>query len=137
MTSSTADVVRRYFSVVADLDSTPEQLRDVVHPEARFVEHPNPVVPGGAVRDVEATLAGFRAGKALLSVQSFDLHEVLVDGPRASVRGTWRGTVGRDAGPYRAGTTLEAHISGWLTVREGRVLEHETFDCYEPFDRAS
>ena len=137
MTSSTAAVVRRYFAVVADLESTPDQLREVVHPEARFVEHPNPVVPQGAVRDVESTLVGFQAGKALLSAQSFDLHEVLVDGDRASVRGTWRGTVGRDAGPYRAGTTLEAHIAGWLTVRDGLVLEHETFDCYEPFDRAS
>ena len=137
MTSSTSDVVRRYFAVVADLDSTPDQLRAVVHPEARFVEHPNPVVPTGAVRDVEATLVGFQAGKALLSAQSFDLHEVIVDGHRASVRGTWRGTVARDAGPYRAGTVLEAHIAGWLTVRDGLVLEHETFDCYEPFDRAS
>ena len=133
MTSTVADVVRHYFSVVADLDSTPDQLREVVHPEARFVEHPNPVVPAGARRDVNQSLAGFAAGKALLDAQSIEVHEVLVSGDRASVRSTWRGRVARDAGPFSAGTHLEAHMAGWLTVRDGKVLEHETFDCYEPF----
>ena len=133
MTSNVADVVRQYFAVVSDLDSTEEQLGAVVHPEARFVEHPNPVVPQGAVRDVAQSLAGFQAGKALLSSQAIQIHEILVDGERAAVRSTWRGTVGKEAGPFRAGTTLEAHMAGWLTVREGRVLDHETFDCYEPF----
>jgi ketosteroid isomerase-like protein len=136
MTSTVADVVRRYFTVVADLDSSPEQLRAVVHPDARFVERPNPVVPAGAVRDVEQTLAGFASGKALLSSQEIEIHEIVVSGDRAAVRSTWRGTVGRDAGAFRAGTLLEAHMAGWLTVRDGVVVEHETFDCYEPFDRA-
>jgi ketosteroid isomerase-like protein len=37
-----------------------------------------------------------------------------------------------DAGPFRAGQQLVAHIAGLLTVRGGRIAEHETFDCYEP-----
>src|SRR5690349_8043320 len=122
MTRDVTETVRHYFAVVADLHSTAAELRGVVHPEARFVEHPNPVVPAGAVRDVEGTLAGFAAGKALLSSQEFQIHEILVAGERAAVRATWRGTVARDAGAFRVGTALEAHMAGWLTVRDGKVV---------------
>ena len=137
MTSDTEEVVRRYFSTVADLDSSDDDLLALLDPEARLVEHPNPVRPAGATSNVEQTLAGFRAGKALLSRQTFDVHEVLVCGERAAVRTTWSGTIARDAGPYQAGTTLVSHIGGFLTVRDGRVVEHETFDCYEPFPTAA
>lgn len=78
-------------------------------------------------------MTGFGAGKQLLSAQSFDVHEVLVRGERAAVRATWRGTIGIDAGPLRAGTELVAHVASFLTVRDGLVVEHETFDCCEPF----
>jgi hypothetical protein len=26
-----------------------------------------------------------------------------------------------------------AHVAAWFTVAEGRIREHETFDCNEPF----
>ena len=92
-----------------------------------------PSGPRAPRRTSTQTIAGFRAGKALLSRQTFDVHEVLVCGERAAVRTTWSGTIARDAGPYLAGTTLVSHIGGFLTVRDGRVVDHETFDCYEPF----
>lgn len=55
---------------------------------------------------------------------------------RAAVRATWRGVVGVDAGPYRAGQQLIAHMAGLLAVRDGVVVEHETFDCCEPLSTA-
>lgn len=131
MTSAPADVVTRYFSVVADLGSTESQLRELLHPDAVFVEHPNPIKPTGGQSDVEDCIRGFEAGKALLSEQTIDLHDLLVDGERVAVRSTWTGVVGRDAGPLAAGTTLTAHMGGFLTVRDGRIARHETYDCYE------
>jgi ketosteroid isomerase-like protein len=128
-------VVRRYFATVADLASTEDELLDVLDPEVRVTELPNLLTPARAARDLDGTLAGFRAGKALLREQAFDVHEVLVDGERAAVRGTWSGTVGIDAGGFSAGTRLVAHIAAFLTVRDGRVVEHSTYDCYEPFER--
>ncbi|MGY1738621.1 nuclear transport factor 2 family protein [Geodermatophilus sp. SYSU D00684] len=137
MTTTTPDtdvatVVRRYYATVADLTATEDDLRPLLHARLRVVEHPNAVTPRGAVRDLEGTLAGFRAGRQLLREQVFDVHEVLTVGDRAAVRATWRGTVGVDAGPYRAGQELLAHVAALLTVRDGRVVDHETFDCYEP-----
>ena len=76
-----------------------------------------------------------RAGRSLLREQAFDGHEVVTSGHRAAVRATWRGVVGTDAGPFRADQELRAHVAALLTVRGGRVVEHETFECYEPFEQ--
>ena len=122
--TSTEEVVRRYFAVVADLGSTGEQLDELLHPDAVFVEFPNAIAPEGHERDVAATMRGFAAGKQRLSAQRIDVHEILVAGDRAAVRSTWRGTI--DA------TEVIAHMAGWVTVRDGRILRHETYDCYEP-----
>jgi len=133
MASTTEEVVRRYYQVVGDLTHTEQDLAALLHPDAALVEHPNPVVPRGARRGVEETLAGFSAGRGLLSDQSFEIHELLAVGERAAVRATWEGTVGQDAGPFQAGTKLTAHVAAFVTIHDGLVLEHETFDCYEPF----
>lgn len=125
-------VVRRYYAVVSDLTSTEADLGPVLSSSLRVVEHPNAVTPHGAVRDLVGTLAGFRAGKGLLREQGFDVDEVLVQGERAAVRARWRGVVGVDAGTFRAGQELVAHVAAFLTVRDGQVVDQETFDCYEP-----
>jgi ketosteroid isomerase-like protein len=125
-------VVRRYYATVADLGSTEDDLRPLLDEHLRVVEHPNAVTPRGAARDLDGTLAGFRAGKALLRDQAFEVHEALAAGDRVAVRATWRGTVGVAAGPFAAGQQLVAHVAALLTVRGGRIVDHETFDCYEP-----
>lgn len=123
--ASTEDVVRRYFAIVADLGSTAEDLRAILEPDAVFTELPNPISPHGHVRTVDETVAGFEAGKARLSAQSIEIHEVLIADERAAVRSTWRGSVGA--------TEIVAHMGGFVTVRDGRIAVHETYDCYEPF----
>lgn len=130
--SDPASVVRRYFQIVADLDSSVDALRALLHPAVRITERPNMITPHGAVRDREAVVAGFLAGKRLLAAQTIELHEVLVCGDRVAVRATWRGTPGQGAQGVPAGTELVAHIAAMVTVEDGRIREHETFDCYEP-----
>ena len=125
--------MREYFAVVADLTSSESDLGALLNPSVRITEHPNAITPQGAVRTIDQTVAGFLAGKKLLSDQTFTVHEILVTGERAAVRATWTGTLGSTQRPFEAGTTLVAHIAGFLTVRDGKVVEHETFDCYEPF----
>ena len=130
--SDPATVVRRYFRVVADLGSSRDALLDVLHPAACVTERPNAINPSGAVRDRDAVIAGFLAGKALLATQTIDILELLVSGDRVAVRATWRGTIGEGMDGLAAGAELVAHIAAWLTVVDGCIREHETFDCYEP-----
>jgi hypothetical protein len=56
-----------------------------------------------------------------------------VHGDTVASRLTWHGRLAIDAGPLKAGVELTAHISQHTTVRDGRMLRTESFDCYEPF----
>jgi ketosteroid isomerase-like protein len=129
--SPTADdarsTVERYYATVADLRSSPEALRALLHPELRVVEHPNAIHPQGTVRDRDAVVAAYEQGKGMLSEQSFELEEVVASGDRVAVRALWRGTLA-------AGARLEARIAAFLTVDDGRIREHETYDCYSPIE---
>ena len=126
-------VVRRYYEIVSDLASTADDLRAVLHPDLQIHEYPNAISPNGSVRDRDAVIAGFLAGKELLTEQSFDVHEAFSSGDRVAVRATWRGTLGREMGSLPAGRELVAQIAALLTVKDGKIRRHETFDCYEPF----
>lgn len=125
MANATEDVIRRYFAVVADLGSTVGDLRSLLASDAVFVELPNPISPTGHTRTRDQTIAGFESGKARLDEQSIDIEEVLVAGDRAAVRSTWAARIGD--------TRIVAHMGGFLTVRDGLIVRHETYDCYEPF----
>jgi ketosteroid isomerase-like protein len=131
--SDVEDVVRRYFAVVADLASTEDDLRALLAPDAELVEWPNSISPSGHRRTADETVAGFQSGKALLAAQSIEVHDVLVMGERVATRSTWRGTVGIEAGSLKPGDELVAHMAGFITVRDGMIAEHQTYDCYEPF----
>jgi ketosteroid isomerase-like protein len=125
-------LVERYYAVVSDLNSAPESLAALLHPKLRVVEHPNALNPKGTSRDRDGVLAAFAAGKQLLSEQAFDVRELVADGDRVAVRAEWRGRLAVDAGPLAAGSELTAHIASFVTVADGLIRQHETFDCYEP-----
>jgi len=125
--------VRTYYRTVGDLNASVEALAALLHPNVRVVEHPNAINPRGAERGLDDVLAGYEAGKQLLSEQSFDVHEVLVAGQRAAVRATWHGRLAMTVGPLQQGAELTAHVASLVYVEDGLIREHETFDCYEPF----
>jgi ketosteroid isomerase-like protein len=125
--SEARSIVERYYATVADLRASSDTLLELLHPELRVIEHPNAIHPQGLVRDREAVIADYEQGKQMLSDQSFELEEVLVSGERVAVRATWRGTLA-------AGARLEARVAAFLTVVDGLIREHETYDCYAPLD---
>ena len=124
--------VRNYYAVVADLQSPVEALLAVLHPGVQVIEHPNAINPRGAQRDLSGVITGYELGKQLLSEQAFDLHDVLTAGNMVAVRATWRGRLAKAVGPMPAGAVLTAHVASFLTVEDGFIRRHETFDCYEP-----
>ena len=126
------EVVRRYFAVVGDLTSTEDDLRPLLSADLTVIEHPNAVTPHGARRNLSTTLTGFRAGKDLLREQQFDIYEIFVVDDRAAVRAIWKGTIGVAAGPYCAGQHLVAQVAAFVTIRDGQIVHHESFDCYDP-----
>src|SRR4051794_8039415 len=115
-------ILHDFFSAAAAFDE--EALLRVLHPEACISEMPNAVNKAGSERTLADARAAFARGKALLSAQSYDVHDVLVNGERIAARATWRGTL-------QDGRELTAHIATFSEVRDGKIYRHATYDCYE------
>ena len=134
MTQDPAAVVDRYLAVVADMSADADELTAFVHPDARFTERPNAIAPGGRRRDAAAARAAFAHSRALLRENRIDVHEHIVAGDRVVTRATWTGVLARDAGTVPAGTEMRAECCMLFTVRDGRIVEQDNYDCYHPLD---
>ena len=109
------------------------ELRQLFTDDARTVEHPNRLKPGGAVTPLEQMLAASQAGAQLLSKQTYAVRHELEQGDLAILRLTWTGVIRSAVGPFREGQVLTAQIAQFIATRDGRIASIETFDCYEPF----
>ena len=132
MTADPAAVVDRYLATVADLDRDPEELTALLDTAFRIVEHPNLVAPTGRMRDRAAAVAASGHARRLLSSNRFAVREHVVAGERVVTRVGWTGVLAIDAGTWPAGTEMRAECCMVFTVRDGRILRQETYDCYEP-----
>jgi ketosteroid isomerase-like protein len=110
-----------------------EELRGYFTADAVTVEHPNPIKPAGARIALEQMLTASEAGAGLLSSQKYDVRSMLRADDTTIVRLTWTGVIARDAGAFKAGDRLVAHIAQFVETRDGLISSIETFDCYEPF----
>jgi ketosteroid isomerase-like protein len=134
MSPDPAAVIERYLAAVTDPDATAADVAAFVHPDARFVEHPNSVAPCGRRRDADAALAALGHSRRLMREHRFDVQDHMVAGDRVVTRAQWSGVLAIDAGDVPAGTELRADCCIVFTVRDGRVVEQQNYDCYHPVE---
>ena len=130
---SHSELVDRYLHAITDPAAPAAALGRMIHPGYTFREWPNAINPAGSERDRVTSLHGVAASRTLLANHRFDVHDHVVSGDTVVSRMTWRGTLAIDAGRLKAGTELVAHVSQHTTIRDGRIVRTESFDCYEPF----
>lgn len=130
MTTAT-DVVRAFLDLSAAAEATKEQFLELTHEELRVRTRPNLVAPNGHERSAVESIAALRLGQRLVKGQRWDVHELTeyAEG-RVVLRATWSATLGLDAGELQQGATLRAEVAAFATVRDGKLVEYETFDCY-------
>ena len=130
--SSAIEIARNLHTAI-ELGRVGPELEDLFTDDVTVTEYPNLIKPSGGTAGRATMLAASRAGARLLSAQRYDVHHAAADGNTAILRLTWTGTVAADAGTFRAGQRLTAHIAQFITVRDGRISAIATYDCYEPF----
>lgn len=109
-----------------------DALRPLLTEDAVFTEHPNLVKPHGSRAELAQIAASSAHGAKLLAWQRYQVRDAIEHGDLAITRVTWTAELARDAGPFRAGQQLAAHIAQFVTCRDGRICHLETYDCYEP-----
>ena len=129
---SNVDIARRYVEALAsgvDADGLATfYTTDVVQEE-----FPNRLVPNGATRDLEALRQGRLRGKALMASERYEILNVMGDGEQVAMELIWNGTIGVDAGPFKAGQSLRARFAVFLEFRDGRIARQRNYDCFDPF----
>ena len=96
-------------------------------------EFPNRLLPEGARRDLAAMREAALRGQALMAEQRFELLEMIASGDTVVVEAEWRGTVGRDIGPFTAGMTLRTRFAQVLVLRSGKIAALRHYDCFYPW----
>lgn len=135
----TLDIARRLFAAIqaADLES----LEVLYDDDVEQVEHPNRLLPTGARRNKGQILEAARRGRALMAEQRFDITHAQTQDRFVAIEANWRGRLAVDAPALglRSGDTMTARFAQFIEVREGRVVRHATYDCFDPWtsDNAS
>jgi ketosteroid isomerase-like protein len=102
-------------------------------PDAMQEEFPNRLLPEGARRDLAAMREAALRGQALMAEQRFELLTVIASDDAVVVEAEWRGTVGRDVGPFTAGMTLRTRFAQVLVLRGGKIAALRNYDCFYPW----
>jgi ketosteroid isomerase-like protein len=108
------------------------ELAALLSADVRFVERPNLVNPCGGQRDAQAIRAGIDAARKLLAWQRYDVRDHVAHGDVVVTRMRWSGELAIDAGPWASGTRLSAWCVAHYRLRDGRIVEIEQHDCYDP-----
>jgi ketosteroid isomerase-like protein len=128
--SENVAVVERFLAAFDRRWPTEAELDELLGPEVRFIERPNMISPGGSERDIAAIRAGLEAGPQLLAWQSYEVRDHVANGETVVTRMRWSGEFAVDAGPWRAGTRMEAWCVAHYRLAAGRIVGIEQHDCY-------
>ena len=132
MTSPNRQHAERYLAAIED-GATGEALAAFFDADLVQEEFPNRLVPDGATRDLAAVLEGAERGQAVLSGQSYEIHDVIEAGDRMALEVTWRGTLAIPIGSLKPGDEMKARFAVFLEFRNGRILWQRNYDCFDPF----
>lgn len=128
------DTVRRLFTAIERVDLP--ALADLYADDVVQFEPPNRLLPAGATRGKAQILEAARRGRALMSEQRFDITQAVVEGPSVALQARWMGRLAVDAPALQlaAGDCMTAHFAQFVEVRDGRVVRHTTYDCFDPWE---
>ena len=132
-TAGNVGVVERFLAAFDRRWPTDAELDELLAPEIRFVERPSLVSPKGSERDAAAMRAGIEAGGSC-SRGSATRCATTSRAATVVTRMRWSGELAIDAGPWPQGTTLTAWCVAHYRLAEGRIVEIEQHDCYEPVE---
>ena len=125
------DTIRAYFAAIERGD--PAAL-DFYADDVEQVEYPNAIKPRGDRRGIARMRADFDKGRGLLARQHYDIRSAVVAGEEVAVQVYWTGELAVPLGALKPGDEMRVHSSIIFTVRNGKIVAQENYDCVEPLE---
>lgn len=126
-------LIRNYLNLLESFVDEPDAYAKVFHPEFRQTELPNLLNRNGQESDLTSLFARMKAGKGLLSKQTYEVLGMVEEKDRLVTEALWTGTVAADLGPFKKGQELKAHFCMVFEFRDGLLYRQRNYDCFEPF----
>ena len=124
----TLRVVTNYLRALEAKDA--ERARASLHVDVRQHEYPNQLVKSGASRGLADMLEGMARGAKVLTSESYEIEDAVVEGDRVACRVHWRGTLAVPVLGKQAGDVLEARFGVFFRLKDGRIFEQHNYDCF-------
>jgi ketosteroid isomerase-like protein len=125
-------IIRDYMSAI-ERAAPFEEVAAYLHPDVVFEEYPNRVTPNGAVRTLAEARIGAERGKQLLSRQTYEVLNSLVDGNQVAMEVQWTAELAIPLGTLKAGDTMRARFGVFFELRDGRIWRQRNYDCFDPW----
>jgi ketosteroid isomerase-like protein len=126
------DVVRDYLRAI-EAGATGPALARFFDPALVQEELPNRLNPSGVRRDLAAVLASAEKGQLVIRDQRYEIRSAVAEGDRVALEIDWSGTLKVPLGKLAAGDVMRARIATFIVLRERRIIEQRSYDCFEPF----
>jgi ketosteroid isomerase-like protein len=130
--AANASTVREYLGAL-ESGVSGQALARFFTSDARQVELPNRLNPGGGESDLATLLRRSEQGRQLLSEQRFEVTSEVAQGDRVAVEAKWTGTLAVPLGTLQSGTVMKAHFAMFFEFRDGRIRVQRNYDCFEPW----
>ncbi|HEX7894955.1 MAG TPA: nuclear transport factor 2 family protein [Terriglobales bacterium] len=131
MPESHLEKLRRYlksietgeFAYVAELFSASAMVEQL----------PNRIYPNGIRSGVSRMAEAFEKGRKLLSSQSYEIKNSVVNGDKVSLEVLWTGKLAISFGSLAAGSEMRAHSAMFFEFADGKIVSQRNYDCFEPW----
>ena len=111
----------------------PEGALEFYHPDVRQKELPNRLVPGGAVRNLDALREAASRGRAVLRSQRYEVQQAVAKGTSVALETMWAGVLAVPVGSLQPGDEMRAYFAMCLEFDGDKIIAQRNYDCFEPF----
>jgi ketosteroid isomerase-like protein len=125
------NAVRRYLKTIED--GTFADIADLFTPDMVMEQLPNRVYPNGLRGTLSQMAQGFERGRKLLSSQTYEIKNALMNDNLVAVEVLWTGTLALSFGNLSAGSQMRAHSAMFFEFRNGKIASQRNYDCFEPW----
>jgi ketosteroid isomerase-like protein len=130
-TSENLDIVRRYLKSVEN--GAFSDVAPLVTPDVVMEQLPNRIYPQGLRATISQMAAAFEKGRKLLSSQTYEIKNAVINGDSIAVEVLWTGTLAVGFGTLTAGSQMRCHSSMFFEFKNGKICSQRNYDCFEPW----
>jgi len=125
------EAVRRYLKGIES--GTFSDIAELFTPDVVMEQLPNRIYPNGIRGTLAQMSESFDKGRKVLSSQTYEIKNAVVNGDSVAVEVLWTGTLAIGFGNLTSGSQMRAHSAMFFEFRDGRVSRQRNYDCFEPW----